>query len=609
MPTDQLVQTSLFDDAPIGQFGTIAFRVVVLPPKSKGDATRTVEVADAAEDEIMPEKGFTPVSSYLEKSSGGRQCCVFLVNGQRQDALDNSFIIQDLGFKYLRNRMVMSVDVDGLTPEAMAKFMQGSRQGFYRGDVWQAIISRIVATLKNDPDLARLEEEAEEKVSELRAGDDKVRNTLDHLIDSHHDFAEHIVGGIGKPGSSSTGEEIGMKTTINGGVVTLLPPEKGKPADYPVLLSQPSSASIRLRPDQQRPITLTSQPANAWGALSELVVDRTDDLPELEIVEERFEDFTRLDLYFREPAEFDSDQYPLHTVLRATARFNGISEPRQLSLRVHVKPDSPPPTIELLDDPTWLRLSSREPVKIVLRESDTHVRLRWNGKDELVRSMKSEWRFIARCLTNGAPPLVMNFSQPTEGRFSLLVSPHPQLEIGQEMEFEVCAYGPDEKKMCLTFGAIVVEPPKDQSKEPRLIDSELPSGSERRPPYRLVYMSRSEYDSDTCWGNTTWTDDDPGCFQEPTERQPLILIINEEMDALRSYREYLTKSYMESEVSRRINKYTSHIAYHLYQMYTIQKGVLTSDVEHRAATDVDESNKQEIHRVAMTLLKLMEVSR
>ena len=28
----------------------------------------------------------------------------------------DGFIVQDLGFKYLRNRMMIAVDVDGLTP-------------------------------------------------------------------------------------------------------------------------------------------------------------------------------------------------------------------------------------------------------------------------------------------------------------------------------------------------------------------------------------------------------------------------------------------------------------------------------------------------------------
>lgn len=73
--------------------------------------------------------------------------------------------------------------------------MQGSRQGFYRGDIFDKITKRIVATLKNDLDLVRLEKEAEEAVSELSAGDEKVKQTLDQLIDSHHDMGRDFAEG------------------------------------------------------------------------------------------------------------------------------------------------------------------------------------------------------------------------------------------------------------------------------------------------------------------------------------------------------------------------------------------------------------------------------
>ena len=134
------------------------------------------------EEFLLDQQGATPVSSYLE-SSRGKRCVVYLVNGQRQEFDDNGFIVQDLGFRYLRARMMIMVDVDGLAPEAIGRLMQGSRQGFYRGAVFEAITKRIIATLKDDPDLLRLEEEAEEAVSELSAGDEKVKQTLDQLIE------------------------------------------------------------------------------------------------------------------------------------------------------------------------------------------------------------------------------------------------------------------------------------------------------------------------------------------------------------------------------------------------------------------------------------------
>jgi hypothetical protein len=118
-------------------------------------------------------------------------------------------------------------------------------QGFYRGDIWYAMIRRIVASLKNDPDLLRLEEEAEEQVSELKTGDEKVKQTLDQLIESHHQHGWHTSEGAGTSGEGQ-GDDLGFKTITQGGVVSLLAPETGQAADYPVLFSQPAASSSRV---------------------------------------------------------------------------------------------------------------------------------------------------------------------------------------------------------------------------------------------------------------------------------------------------------------------------------------------------------------------------
>jgi len=128
---------SLFDDVPVADLGSISIRVFVLPPKpKKGSEKEAAQPLDLEEGEVFAfeNAGSTPLGSYLE-SNKGKRCVVFLVNGQRQKFLDNTFIVQELGFKYLRARMMVAIDVDGLAPEAIGKMMQGSRQGFYRGDI------------------------------------------------------------------------------------------------------------------------------------------------------------------------------------------------------------------------------------------------------------------------------------------------------------------------------------------------------------------------------------------------------------------------------------------------------------------------------------------
>lgn len=512
--TTQIVytQSGLFTQTSLGEYGSISIRVVVLPKKTSkdgtGQSTVPVDLLDLGEEELAPETGATPMSSYLEVGKGGRQCCVFLINGQRQEALDNSFIIQQLGFKYLRNRMMIIVDVDGLTPEALGKLMQGTRQEFYKGEVWNAMLRELVATLKDDPDLDRLEEEAEEEVSELKAGDEKVKHTLDQLIDAHHEHGLHIAAGAGVSGSAEAEGNLGIWTVEKDGVVSLLPPAKGTPADYPVLVSQPASSQIRLRPNLQREIMVKSMPSNAWPALAELTVEGDSTVPELKVEQERLGGGVRLRLLFPEPENMDPDQYPIRAELRVTARFNGVADARRLRLQAFIKPDIEQPEPVLNDPPTWLRVSSREPVKIKKTDADTHVRLRWDGKDNLASGPNPRWTFEARVVGGSEAQPIVNFSEPNRGRLSLLISARPEWVVGQELAFAVVATSEAGVTLDTKFRAVVVSADSEdpaKPREPRRTEEEVAVGSIRRPPYELKYIDRSEWDNETCWGGG-WMD-------------------------------------------------------------------------------------------------------
>ena len=87
--------------------------------------------------------------------------------------------------------MLTVVDLDGLNPEAINELMQGTRQAFYRGEVYHAVSKRSIATLKGDPDLDQLEKEAEQNLLEMKAADAAVKSKLDQLIEGHHVAAEN----------------------------------------------------------------------------------------------------------------------------------------------------------------------------------------------------------------------------------------------------------------------------------------------------------------------------------------------------------------------------------------------------------------------------------
>ena len=200
----------------------------------------------------------------------------------------------------------------------------------------------------------------------------------------------------------------------------------------------------------------------------------------------------------------------------------------------------------------------------------------------------------------------MNFSEPLLGRFSLLISPRPEWQVGQRLTFEVIARGPHGYELFATFVADVHERPhpvEKPQKGPRLVEGEFKTGAMRRPPYELKIITRDDYSTQPCWNNPEWTDDDAGAFLKPTDRAPLILIINEDFGALRDFKRALTKRNTEQDVQRKVNKYTSHIAFHIYQMYQATIGKKDDDIDA-----ADAARREEICRVALTMIRLMDVA-
>lgn len=599
---DKVLDTSLNEG-----YGTITIRVVVLAKHAAAaSAAGNAEdaPADAAPDEVLPDKDKRPFATFLEEPKRGRQCCVFLINGQRQHAWDNQFVVRDLDLKYLRNRMLVIVDCDGLKPEAIAELMQGSRHQFYEGTVYSAVESRVVATLKGDPDLRRLEEEAEDDISSLQAGDEAVKAALDQLIESHHDAADHTGHGHVQTGAESRqqGEPGALSQTEN--VVMTGANDLGAPSIEPVLNIRPDIATIRLKPNMARRVTIYSTPDTAWKLLETMVVTFDPPIKELQVTRTSQISGEDVELKFVEPEDFDDDEYPIDTVLRATAMFKGYAEPRIVERRVVINPGKqpppPPPPSPLKDDPTSIKVTSRQPIKIVIGGPDVHVRLKWDGKDELLDGNPPPWALRVSCESPSSDPPTF-LTRPVNGRFELLIQAAPGLKAGEQIKFDVEAVGPG-KILTTAFAADVVEPPSA-----RKISQKITGGSQRRPPYSLIYIKKKDWGNETCWGSS-WTALEPGSFEEPSAKSPLTIFVNQDMELLATYREsLLAKKQAEATIQQRINKYTTHVAFHLYQMYEKKKQVQAQPNGEFEAPN-EEQMRDEIQRVARTLIKLMEVS-
>jgi hypothetical protein len=562
----------------------------------------TITPEEGGQEEPLVDTGSTPVSSYLEDPKRGQKCAVFLVNGQRQHGWDNAFIQRDLEFKYLRNRMMVIVDVDDLKPEAIAQLMQGSRHQFYEGTEYETIRSRVLAMLKDDPDLKRLEAEAEEEIYELKSGDEVVKKALDKLIEDHHSRVTRTTEGSWESGEAVDEDMEGVLDTTKEVVVEEYP-EVGDKGDEPVLVVNPEVCTVRLRPNETRRLTLTSQPISEWRNLESIDLEVDPTVEELSVVQNALSLSATIDLKFDQPENWDEDEYPIETNFRVLARFRGKDEPRMIERRVVIsspkkKPPKPPPI--LFDEPTYLKVSSRQPIKFHKKGPDVHVRLQWDGKDYLAAGEKPIWSFHAKFTSEGVSP-VMTFSSPRDGKMELLIQVLSEWIIGDKVRFEVAAFGPNKRLLFTSFEGEVISPP-----EPRKTVSTVRTGGQRRPPYELKYINKEDYHLETCWGAMQWTAGDPGCFQEPTQTSPLTLIINEDMGELELYRMRLVeKKYAESTIEQRKTNYVSHIAFHLYQMYRSSKKKRENG-EGNGDEFKPEYMQKEIWRVAITLLRLME---
>ncbi len=605
MPTTAQLDKSL-DTALAEGHGTITIRVIVLqkgmaasPAPGSGSADELP--VDAAPEEMLPETDKKPVSSFLEESKRGRQCCVFLINGQRQHAWDNQFIVRDLELKYLRNRMIVVVDCDGLKPEALAMLMQGSRHQFLEGSVYSALESRLIATLKGDPDLRRIEEEAEDEISSLQAGDEAVKAALDQLIESHHDAAAHSAHGRTEGGDATRVEGIGGTLTQTQEIIVQEEPSVGVAASEPVLLLRPDLVTIRLKPDEARRCLVYPKPESTWKSLETMAVTFDPPVKELQVARISQIAGEEISLKFVEPEDFDDDEYPIETLLRITAIFKGLPVPRVLERRVVITPSKKHPKrppVPLKEDPTFVKVTSRLPIKIVIGGPDVHVKLRWDGKDELVSGSSPSWDFRVSCESPSVEPRTF-LTKPVGGRLELLVQAASGLSAGEQLKFDVEAVGPG-KTLTTAFLADVVEP-----LSARKVTAKLPGGGQRRPPYDLRYVKKPDWVDATCWGQS-WTANDAGSFDEPSHKSPLTIFINQDVDALSSYREMLiAKKNAETTIQQRINKYTAHVAFHLYQMYLKTKELKSADGGESLN---EEQMRDEIFRVSRTLLKLMEVS-
>ena len=249
-----------------------------------------------------------------------------------------------------------------------------------------------------------------------------MKAALDQLIESHHEFGSGAVHGHRQDGTEARDEGTGGRLAQTQAVVTEADAGIGSPAEDPVLVMRPDMMTVRLKPNETRRVSFRSKPDEAWGKLERFTLAVMPPVKELQVKQETQINCATVDLTFDVPDDFDDDEYPIMSTLKALAYFKGHAEPRICERQMVISksrtspPKYPPRPPTLLDVPTYLRVTSRQPVRMTIGGPDIHVKMRWDGKDSLATGSTPAWQFKAVCLSGHTVPMA-TFTQPGNGRF------------------------------------------------------------------------------------------------------------------------------------------------------------------------------------------------
>lgn len=235
--------------------------------------------------------------------------------------------------------------------------------------------------------------------------------------------------------------------------------------------------------------------------------------------------------------------------------------------------------------------------------ADVHVKMKWDGKDDLA-GPDGTWQFSVTYGVENTPHAAAAFSHPVNGRFELVLPVPKDVAVGASTAWRIDAAGPNGVTLSASFTAVMTEP-----MVPRRIQVELSGGIDIGNDYEIKIINRADWKTVPCFDASEWTQNDPGAFDPPTDDRALFLYINEDYQPLVDFKAELTKRQSaESTIQARTTKYTTHLAFHLWQMYNAERQAAASNDDDDNKAPAEFNPVAEIRRVATTLLQLMDRS-
>lgn len=112
----------------------------------------------------------------------GGKSVIYTLNGQTQGAEGKTFISQDIGYRNLREYMLISVDCSQIGTTARQELFMASRDRLKQGKYYNELKNDIVDLLKNDNDIKQLDQDYKGKAFK-ESGEDKelIEDLFSHL--------------------------------------------------------------------------------------------------------------------------------------------------------------------------------------------------------------------------------------------------------------------------------------------------------------------------------------------------------------------------------------------------------------------------------------------
>lgn len=111
-----------------------------------------------------------PVMVYIFKQGTSneefidKKSVIYILNGQTQGVEPRTFISQEIGYRNLRDYMLVSVDCSQIGTIARQELFMASRDRLKKGRYYNELRNDIISLLKNDPDISQKDQEYKGKV-------------------------------------------------------------------------------------------------------------------------------------------------------------------------------------------------------------------------------------------------------------------------------------------------------------------------------------------------------------------------------------------------------------------------------------------------------------